>query len=240
MTTLISCLEPHNSSLPHIFAAMKLFLIRYTKILFIRLRLHVIFDLFSGAASNLYHLTKLSAWAAKYGKIELNDFPSKWDYNKRFKLYEQILQKENLNDASINYFEFGVAGGHSFRWFQQNNSNPESRFFGFDTFTGLPEDWGPYKKGTFSQGDTLPAMHDDRGNFFEGLFQQTLPGFLSSFQNDKRKIIMMDADLYSSTLFVLSSLAPFLKAGDIIFFDEFAVPTHEFKAFKDFTESFYK
>jgi O-methyltransferase len=219
---------------------MKLFLIRYIKIWFIRLRLHVLFDFFSGGVSNLYHLTKLSAWAAKNGKIEFNDFPSKWDYSKRFQLYTLILEKENLKAEAVNYLEFGVAGGHSFRWFQQNNLNPESRFHGFDTFTGLPEDWGPYKKGTFNQGDTLPAMHDDRGKFYEGLFQQTLPAFLSSFQNDKRKIIMMDADLYSSTLFVLSSLAPFLNSGDIIFFDEFAVPTHEFKAFKDFTEAYYK
>ena len=50
---------------------------------------------------------------------------------------------------------------------------------------------------------------------------------------------MMDADLYSSTLYVLSSLAPYLKSGDIIFFDEFAVPTHEFRAYLDFTESYY-
>jgi hypothetical protein len=29
------------------------------------------------------------------------------------------------------------------------------------------------------------------------------------------------------------------KTGDIIFFDEFVVPTHEFKAFLDFTQSYY-
>ena len=37
----------------------------------------------------------------------------------------------------------------------------------------------------------------------------------------------------------LSQLYPFLKAGDIIFFDEYNVPMHEFKAFKEFTENFY-
>ena len=31
----------------------------------------------------------------------------------------------------------------------------------------------------------------------------------------------MDADLYSATLFTLTSFAPFLKKGDIILFDEF-------------------
>jgi hypothetical protein len=49
----------------------------------------------------------------------------------------------------------------------------------------------------------------------------------------------MDADLYSSTLYVLTMLAPFLHEGDIIMFDEFTVPRHEFLAFKNFSESFY-
>jgi len=52
-------------------------------------------------------------------------------------------------------------------------------------------------------------------------------------------VIMMDADLYSSTLYVLTSIAPCLKPGDIIFFDQFNVPLHEFRAFNDFTESYY-
>ena len=50
---------------------------------------------------------------------------------------------------------------------------------------------------------------------------------------------MLDADLYSSTLFVLTSLAPFVKKDDIIFFDEFAVPTHEFRAYQHFISSYY-
>ena len=50
---------------------------------------------------------------------------------------------------------------------------------------------------------------------------------------------MLDADLYSATLYVLTSIAPFLKKDDIILFDEFAVPTHEFKAYYEFVQSFY-
>ena len=49
----------------------------------------------------------------------------------------------------------------------------------------------------------------------------------------------MDADLFSSTIFVLSQLYPFLNKGDIILFDEFNVANHEFFAYKIFTESFY-
>ncbi len=68
--------------------------------------------------------------------------------------------------------------------------------------------------------------------------QQTLPGFLPELKNSAKNIIMLDADLYSSTLYALTSLASFLKTGDIIFFDEFAVPTHEFKAFDDFLQAY--
>src|SRR5947208_7888231 len=104
--------------------------------------------------------------------------------------------------------EFGVADGHSFRWFLQQNKNPDSRFYGFDTFTGLPEDFGVYKKGLFNTNNQVPQIDDARVKFFQGLFQQTVPGFLSELNNTKRNVVMMDADLYSATLYVLSSLAP--------------------------------
>ena len=217
---------------------MKLFLLRYSKKAFIYLRLHKFFRLFRGISGNLLYLTKLSTWAEKNRKIAYNDFPSKWDYQKRFGLYAWVIEKQNLSSIPVNYLEFGVAGGHSFRWFLEQNKNPESNFYGFDTFTGLPEDWGSYKKGTFSSNNQVPLISDSRGKFFQGLFQQTLPGFLPRLNNRHRNIIMMDADLYSSTIFVLNSLAPFLKKDDIIFFDEFAVPKHEFRAFDEFTRSF--
>lgn len=218
---------------------MKLFFIRYLKITFIYLRLHVFFNLFSGLFSTLYYLSKLSSWANKNRKIEYNDFPSKWNYEKRYPMYGWVLEKENLVINPVNYLEFGVASGQSFRWFLSQISNPESRFYGFDTFTGLPEDFGVYKKGMFNNNTQPPPIDDKRVKFYQGLFQQTLPGFLNELNNTKRNIIMMDADLYSATLYVLTSLAPFLKKDDIIFFDEFAVPKHEFKAFYDFVQSYY-
>ena len=218
---------------------MKLFIIRYLKIIFISLRLHVFFGLFSGINANFLYLSRLSKWAAKNRKVEYNDFPSKWNYEKRYPLYKWVLDSEQLVNAPVNYLEFGVAAGQSFKWFLQQNTNPDSSFAGFDTFTGLPEDFGVYKKGAFNANTEVPQINDARGRFYQGLFQQTLPGFLQSFDKSKRNIIMMDADLYSATLYVLSSIAPYLKKDDIIFFDEFAVPTHEFKAFDDFVQAYY-
>ena len=218
---------------------MKLFLIRYLKITFLFLRLHKLFNLFSGFFSNAFYLTKFSQWAEKNRKVQYNDFPSAWKYEKRYPMYEWVLNNENLLNAPVNYLEFGVAEGQSFKWFIQKNAHPESRFFGFDTFTGLPEDFGVYKKGMFNSNLAVPFIDDKRAAFYQGLFQQTLPGFLAGFDNSKRKIVMMDADLFSATLYVLTSLSPYLKKGDIVFFDEFAVPTHEFKAYSEFIQSYY-
>ena len=217
---------------------MNFTIIRFLKTTFIRLKLHVLFSWLTGFFQQMLWMTRLSKWVSQNKNIAFNDFPSKWDYNKRTELYRYILEKEELN-ADINYLEFGVADGHSFNWWMTANTQPGSLFYGFDTFTGLPEDFGPYKKGTFNTANNIPAIKDERGKFFQGLFQQTLPGFLQYFDNKNRSVIMLDADLYTATLFTLTSLAPFLKKGDIIFFDEFVVPTHEFMAYKNFIDSFY-
>jgi O-methyltransferase len=51
-------------------------------------------------------------------------------------------------------------------------------------------------------------------------------------------VINLDADMFTSTLFVLTTLAPYLKLGDLIFFDEFSCPLDEFRAFEEFVRSF--
>jgi len=219
---------------------MKLFFIRYTKLLFIWLQLHRVLGWLSGLFANMYYLTLFSKWAYENRKVAYNDFPCKWDYQRRLKMYEWVIQQEGFDVNPINYLEFGVAWGESFKWWLQKNNHAESSFYGFDTFDGLPEDWGPFKKGAFSSNQALPDIgNDNRARFLKGLFQQTLPEFVKEFNNNKRNVIMMDADLFSATLYTLTTLAPYLKKGDIIFFDEFVVPTHEFKAYQDFIQSYY-
>lgn len=217
---------------------MKYYILRYIKLIFFYLQLHRIFGLFNSINFNLYYFSKLSKWITQHRKIAYNDYPCKWNYERRYNFYQWVIDNEKLYEQ-INYLEFGVASGESFKWFAKRMSHPESRLCGFDTFDGLPEDWGPYKKGAFSNNNKLPEVNDARCAFYQGLFQQTLPGFLKNFDNTKRTVIMLDADLYSSTLYILTRIAPYLKKDDIIFFDEFVVPTHEFRAFLDFTQSYY-
>jgi hypothetical protein len=166
-------------------------------------------------------------------------YQSKWDYSRRLRLYEEVSKTENLGNSAIDYFEFGVAGGHSFKWWLEHNKNANSKFYGFDTFEGLPEDFGPFAKGKMAVALESLDINDPRAGFYKGLFQDTLVPFLDHYKSDKRKLIHLDADLFSATLFSLSQLYRFLNDGDILLFDEFAVPKHEFMAFKIFTESFY-
>lgn len=218
---------------------LKYFVIQNTKALFAFLKLHIIFEPFSGFFLNLAYLSKQSKWINQNKNLPYNDFfTTNRKRGKRFKLYT-YLNDTIIKDRSINYLEFGVANGESFYWWLQNHANENSTFHGFDTFSGLPEDWGHFKKGEMNNGNEVLKTEDKRALFYQGLFQQTLPVFLKSFTNDKLTVIHIDADLYSSTLYTLATFAPHLKKGDIIFFDEFCVPTHEFLAFKNFTESFY-
>ena len=234
---LINNFDAHQLSF--IIMNIKLNLIRKTKWSFIRFRLHHIIRPFESILLNLVYLSKVSRWASGNRDIVFNDFHSgKWDYNKRYDLYEYIFREKKLYDE-INYLEFGVSGGYSFSWWVNHNSHPFSVFTGFDTFEGLPEDWGGFRKGAMTTHAQIPQYDDPRVSFKKGLFQETLPSFLKTLDKNKRKVIMMDADLYSSTLYVLTSLSPYLNKGDIIFFDQFNVPMHEFRAFCDFTESYY-
>lgn len=186
------------------------------------------------------HILRLSRWIAAHPVRYRNDFYSPFrDYAKRYQLFQHLAQTEKLEAEAIDYIELGVSQGHSFQWWTQHNHHPDSRFYGFDTFEGLPEKWGQFEKGSMLAA--VPVVKDSRHEFIKGLFQITLPTFLKKgeLDNGKRKIVHLDADLFSSTLFALTSLHQFLKPNDILMFDEFNVPNHEFKAFMDYVDSYY-
>jgi hypothetical protein len=218
---------------------LKLWFIRKVKALFSRFKLYILFKPFEGLLLQIVYLSKLSYWISKNRKLKFNDFYNrKVKYDDRFKLHEFIVNEE-IGNQTIDYLEFGVASGIAFKWWAGKNTNPESRFYGFDVFTGLPEDFGVMRKHHYNTEGQIPEIDDQRVSFIKGLFQDSLPGFLEKYNSEKRKVIHMDADLYSSTLFVLTMLLPHLNKDDIIIFDEFGVPTHEFRAFTDI-ESSYK
>ena len=154
-------------------------------------------------------------------------------------LHESVIRKEGLDLSPITYLEFGVYRGDSLRWWLDKVRYPQSRFVGFDTFTGLPEWWRATEPaGHFDADGRVPDTKDPRCSFEVGLFQDTLPHFIADKDLSGRLVIHLDADMFTSTLFVLATLARVLKSGDVLFFDEFSCPLDEFRAFDEFTKSF--
>lgn len=154
-------------------------------------------------------------------------------------LYRVVIEQEALAQQPITYLEFGVYRGDSLRLWLAGIHNPSSRFVGFDTFTGLPERWRPTEPaGHFNANGIIPDIEDPRCSFEVGLFQDRLPPFVRQADLSGRLVVNLDADLFTSTFFVLATLAPHLKSRDLILFDEFSCPLDEFRAFEEFVRSF--
>jgi O-methyltransferase len=142
---------------------------------------------------------------------------------------------KEVRDKRVLYLEFGVFRGESMRYWSRELKHPQANLHGFDSFEGLPEDFdldGPYNKGTFNVDGTIPDINDSRVKFFKGWFDQTVPNY--TIPEHDVLILMMDADLYSSTIYVLDYFRDIIKPGAFIFFDEMSRTDHEPKAFDEF------
>lgn len=206
-----------------------------------RIKIHKLFGFTADLLIYIGYMLKMSKWIEENkSKLKYNDFyNANVNQHDREKLYSFLLEDKSLENESLSYLEFGVGRGNSMKWWTQNNKNANSTFWGFDTFEGLPEKYGTYEIGTFSLEGNFPDIPDKRINFIKGLFQDTLLKTIPKIDFNKNVLIHLDGDLYSSTIFALTILYPYLKKGDILLFDEFVVPYHEFKAFDDFVKSFY-
>ncbi len=152
----------------------------------------------------------------------------------RFALYNQIAP---MVSEPASYLEFGVFKGITLQHWTTLLRHPESSFDGFDSFEGLPENWGLFTpKESFDVRGQMPQYDDPRVHLIKGWFSDTLPKFLQTFHPRPTLIVHLDADLYSSTIFVLRQLKPYFRTGTILIFDEFFDREHELKAFTEFLQ----
>lgn len=134
------------------------------------------------------------------------------------------------------YLEFGVAQGASMRSWSRLLRNPATQLHGFDSFEGLPTDWILDRPaGHFDQGGRLPSVNDPRVHFHKGWFSETFPRFEWPTGWD-RLVANFDADLYSSTEEALRFVEPHIRAGTILYFDEFNHHEHELRALDEFLQ----
>ncbi|MBI2953459.1 MAG: hypothetical protein HYY30_04035 [Chloroflexi bacterium] len=134
-----------------------------------------------------------------------------------------------FEDQPVCILEFGVWRGESLRTLVHLNTHPDSMFFGFDSFEGLPEDWtSTFQKGHFSTGGVPPNIGDPRVKFVVGWFNRSLPRFIESNcdlvesveSGDRQLFVHFDADLFSSTLYLLTALSIYFAEYHFVF-DEF-------------------
>lgn len=129
--------------------------------------------------------------------------------------------------------EFGVRRGTSLRVLA---GRAGQEVHGFDSFIGLPEDWGATHAGVLTTGGEVPEA-GAAARLHAGWFEDTLPPFLAAHPGPVR-FANIDSDVYSSARTVLTALAGRIRPGTVLVFDEFignrSWAEDEFKAFAEF------
>lgn len=151
-------------------------------------------------------------------------------------VFEQSVELGTASQGD--YYEFGVFKGYAF-WYAQKTARrlgiDTMRFFGFDSFAGLPEIEEPdqTKNNIFYKGQyacskdkvikNLQSQGFDwsRGELVEGFFQDSLtPQVKEQHAMGKAAIALIDCDLYTSTVEVLNFLEDLMMHNTILIFDD--------------------
>ena len=144
-----------------------------------------------------------------------------------------------LSEAKVDglYLEFGVYSGTTINYIAEQ---VPATIYGFDSFEGLPEQWGAVPPGRFHTEGNLPEVRNNV-ELHKGWFDDTLPRFIKSHP-EPVAFIHADADLYSSTNTILWTLKDQIVPGTIIVFDEYINypywKEHEYKAFTELCAEF--
>lgn len=184
--------------------------------------------------SQMYWIERAMSQLVAGHWFRAHDFPRTPLYASRYELYTALARR--IADEQVLYLEFGVFQGASLRAWSQLLRNPLSELHGFDSFQGLPEGWNAYNpQGKFDIQGAIPRFDDHRVVLHTGWFHETLPGF--ALPQCERLLVHIDADLYSSTKYVLETLKDSIRPGTILLFDEFYDHMNELRAFSELLES---
>ena len=153
----------------------------------------------------------------------------------KFTLIEYVKNNDYKDKL---FLEFGTYKGESINFL--SSLMPEVKFYGFDTFEGLPESFSIWKKGRFDIKGKLPKVNDNV-SLIKGYFNETLPKFLEEHK-EKSAFIHIDCDLYSSTKTIFENIYDRIVPNTVIQFDEYynypGWKNHEFKAFQEFCKKY--
>ena len=182
------------------------------------------FDTLIRSSESNHPMMRSIKWVFSLPKIP-EIFFNRWNF------FDAIVAQ---TDKSRPFYEFGVWNGTSFKHLIKTFK----KGFGFDTFTGIPEDWHNEPSGSYSSFGSVPKITG--GEFIAGKFENTLPKFFSQ-KRPLASLINFDADLYSSTLCALNYSNNIIDEKSILIFDEFLTNKNwekdEYKALNEFCDS---
>lgn len=124
-----------------------------------------------------------------------------------------------LCDDGGYFIELGVWKAKSLR--HMANKFPLYKFYGFDSFEGVSEEWDLGGKKIDMRRFKEPKLPEvpDNVTLVKGLFEDTLQGWLDN-NRGPISFINMDPDIYSATIYALETLNDRIVPGTIIRFDE--------------------
>lgn len=152
--------------------------------------------------------------------------------------------------------DLGVWAGWSTRFISDASGRT---VYGFDTFSGLVEDWPiddhtVIKRGAFSLADPVArrflrdtgvSLHDGvpdalgrKVEFIRGSTYETLAPFLAERPGAAIRLFHMDLDTYESCLHALETCKDRFVEGSILVFDEYLVTNGEMLVFYEFQSKY--
>ncbi|WP_245830288.1 class I SAM-dependent methyltransferase [Mycobacterium numidiamassiliense] len=159
-------------------------------------------------------------------------------------------------DSDELLLDLGAWIGWSTRLISDASGRP---VYGFDTFSGLVEDWqvddqAVVQRGTFSLSepfaqrlirDTGVTLHDGvpdtlgrKVRFVKGSTYETLAPFLAAHPAAPIRLFHMDLDTYESCLHALETCKDRFIEGSVLVFDEYLVTSGEMLAFYEFQRKY--
>ena len=197
----------------------------------------------------------LDSWAF-FRLLEILDHRSD-NRMSEFGMISQAFEFKKINGVEGDYFEFGLWRGKTFCFahrMKRRYSLADMRFFGFDSFQGLPPVESHrdniWEKGQFACSEPefrkilqRNKFRPDEYELFPGFYEKSLNGATHArLAGRKAAIVYIDYDLYESTKCVLKFIAPFLGSGSIVCFDDYycykgAPDQGEQRALTEFLES---
>jgi O-methyltransferase len=184
--------------------------------------------MFQSLISALHKYIRFASWFIKLRKI--------FSYTPREEFIREAMEYVAVTGLEGDYLEFGVFRGSTFvpaYHFAQRNNLKGMRFYGFDSFAGLPAIKGSDEGGEFTQGqyclslEQFKKLISERGvrlakiDLVKGWYDEVLnDGTAKHLSLEKAALVFVDCDLYESTVPVLNFITDYLQSGTIIAFDD--------------------